>query len=118
MPTESSPPAPQPRPGFLPGLLGAIVLVAALALIGTGWYTVVQYVVCILALIMAVMAWQGRRFVWLAPLAIVAILWNPVLPLELPREAWIWLNLVGAVVLVGVGVTMRVPARDARPTNR
>lgn len=118
MRTESTPPAQLPRPGFLPGLLGAIVLMAALALIGTSWFTVVLYVVCILALIMIVLAVQGKRIVWALPLAVIAVVWNPVVPLSLPGTAWIWLHLVGAVVFIAVGVLMRVPVRqdDTRST--
>jgi hypothetical protein len=117
MRTESTPPAQLPRPGFLPGLLGAIVLMAALALIGTSWFTAVLYVVCILALIMIVLAVQGKRIAWAAPLAVIAVIWNPVVPISLPGTAWIWLHLVAAVVFIAVGVLMRVPVRQAEARN-
>ena len=55
----SSPRTPQPpaynRAALAPGLLGAIVLLAGIALLGGDWYLYVEYAVSILALILCVL---------------------------------------------------------------
>ena len=71
------------RAALVPGLLGAIVLLAGLALIGGDWYLYVRYAVSILALILCVFAWQARMWWWFAGLIPLAVVWNPVWPLPL-----------------------------------
>jgi hypothetical protein len=97
------------RPGFPPGLLGAIVLIAGLAVIGGELFVYVQYATCILASIMAVFAVQGRKWLWLLPLLAVAVVWNPIWPLQLADDLWSSLHLLGCAAFIGVGVFMRTP---------
>ena len=97
------------RPGFPPGVLGAIVLLAGLAVIGGEFFVYVQYAACILALIMTVFAVQGRKWLWLLPLIAIAVVWNPVWPLRLADDLWSSLHLLGCAAFIGVGVFMRTP---------
>ena len=114
----SSPRTPQPpaynRAALAPGLLGAIVLLAGIALLGGDWYLYVEYAVSILALILCVFAGQAKQWWWLVGLIPVAVLWNPVWPLPLPVDAWRILNVVGAVVFVAAAVTIKIPADTRR----
>ncbi|GAB3805914.1 hypothetical protein GCM10028798_28180 [Humibacter antri] len=99
----------------MPGLLGAIVLIAALALIHSSWYIWVLYAVAILALIMCVFAVQGKNYWWLAGLVPIAILFNPVWPLSIP-DLWLrLLHLAGAIVFIAAGVSIKVPVDEGRP---
>lgn len=105
-----TPPQPQfARLALLPGLLGAIVLVAALALIGNDWYTWVRYAVAILALIMCVFAGQARQFWWFIALVPIAVIWNPVWPIAMPDLVLRLLHLAGAAAFVAAGIGIRVP---------
>jgi hypothetical protein len=97
------------RSALVPGLLGAIVLIAGFALIGTTWYLYVQYVVSILALIMCVFAGQAKQWWWLAGLLPIAVVWNPVWPLALDDLVLRSLELVAAVVFIGAGIVIKVP---------
>jgi hypothetical protein len=74
------------RLAFLPGLIGAIVLMAALALIGGAWYVWVLFAVAILALIMCVFA----------------VLWLRLF------------HLAGAVVFIAAGISIKVPVEAGR----
>jgi hypothetical protein len=100
------------RLALLPGLLGAIVLIAALALIGSAWYVWVQYAAAILALIMCVFAAQGRQFWWLIALIPIAVIWNPVWPIALPDLAFRLLHILGAAAFVAAGIGIRVPSSE------
>jgi len=98
------------RLAMLPGLLGAIILLAALALIGGSWYLWVEYAVAILALIMCVFAAQGRQFWWLIALIPIAVIWNPVWPITLPDLVFRLLHIVGAAAFIAAGIGIRVPS--------
>lgn len=102
------------RLALLPGLIGAIVLVAALALIGGDWYIWVRFVVAILALIVCVFAYQAKSYWWLIGLVPVAIVFNPVWPLTF-GDLWLrLLHLGGAVVFIAAGIAIKVPVDEGR----
>ncbi|GAA1442543.1 DUF6804 family protein [Leifsonia poae] len=110
-------PAAQPafnRTALAPGILGAIVLVAGLALIGSDWYLYVRYVVSILALILCVFAGQAKAWWWFAGLIPVAVVWNPVWPIAMPDDLLRVLHLAGAVLFVAVAVNVKVPTDQRR----
>jgi hypothetical protein len=108
---RTSPP-PFTRPALAPGLLGAIALMAFIAVVDTEWFTIARYVVSILALIMCVFAFQGRQWWWIPPLVAIAVVWNPVLPLDLPLLAWQIAHVVGAIVFVASGLLIKVHRVD------
>lgn len=101
------------RAALAPGLLGAIVLLAGLAL-SSDWYLYVRYAVSILALILCVFAGQARLWWWLAGLIPLAVVWNPVWPLPLSGLALQGLTIAGAIVFVAAAVTIKIPADTRR----
>ncbi|MHA7987046.1 DUF6804 family protein [Rathayibacter sp. CAU 1779] len=108
------------RLALLPGLLGAIILIAALALVGGDWYIWVQFAVAILALIMCVFAAQGKAYWWLIGLVPIAVVFNPVWPLPID-DLWLRVvHLAGAVVFIAAGISIKVPveAKAAGPAGR
>lgn len=78
-----------------------------LALLELDAFTVVRFVVSILALIMAVFAWQAKQPLWMIPTILVAIVWNPVLPLPFSGIAWIVAQFLAGVVLVATGILLQ-----------
>jgi hypothetical protein len=114
----SRPHTPQPpafnRAALVPGLLGAIVLLAGLALVGSDWYLYIRYGVSILALILCVFAGQAKKWWWLAGLIPVAVVWNPVWPFPLNGIAIQGLSIAAAVVFVAAAVTIKIPADTRR----
>ena len=102
------------RVALAPGLLGAIVLIAGLALIGGDWYLYVRYAVTILALILCVFAGQAKGWWWLAGLIPIAVVWNPVWPIPFDDLALRGLHIAGAALLVAVAVNVKVPTEQRR----
>jgi len=100
------------RPALAPGLLGAIALMAFIAVVDTDWFTIARYVVAILALIMCVFAGQAKQWWWIPPLAAIAVLWNPVLPIDLPMIGWQIAHVAGAIVFVASGLVIKVHRVD------
>lgn len=97
------------RTAIIPAVLGAIVLLAGLALLDTDGFIVIRYVVSILALIVAWFAFQAKQWWWLFGLLPIAVLWNPVLPIELGIPTlWLALQYVAALVFLICGWFIRV----------
>jgi hypothetical protein len=110
---SASYPTPQfRRTALAPGILGTIVLLAGIALIGSDAFLIIRFVVSILALIICVFAWQARQWWWFAVLGPIAVLWNPVFPIELGGDLWLGLQYLAAIAFVLVGILVKVPNRD------
>ncbi|MGO4104540.1 DUF6804 family protein [Leifsonia sp. YAF41] len=99
------------RSALAPGLLGAIALLAGLALLDSDGYIVIRYVVSILAVIMCVFVIQAKSWWWLIGLVPIAILWNPVFVIELHGQGWVSAQFIAALVFIIVGVRTKVPVR-------
>ena len=96
------------RTAIIPAVLAVIALMAGLALLESDAYLVIRFAVAILALIVAVFAWQARQWWWIPGLAAIAVLWNPVLPIELDGQLWMALQYAASVYLLVVGALVRV----------
>jgi hypothetical protein len=107
MPRPSN--APQPaRLALAPGFLGAIVVMAGIALIGSKNYNWIEYPVAILAAITGWFAIQAKAWWLVAALAAIVIVWNPVFPLPLPDEAFLGLSIIAAATFIAAGVLVKV----------
>ena len=103
------------RSALAPGLLGAIVLLAGLALLdNSGGYFWIKAGVAILALIVCVFAWQAKQWWWLIGLVPIATAWNPVWPFELSGQGWVAAQFVAALVFIAAGVLITVPNAEDR----
>lgn len=103
------------RPALAPGLLGAIVLFAGLALLdnpsGYFWITMV---VAVLAAIVAVFAWQARALWWIFVMAPVGVAWNPVWPFDFHGQLWVAAQFVAALAFIAAGITIKVKNPEDR----
>ena len=112
-------PATFQRNAFAPGVLAAIALFIGTAIIGTDWFTPVQYVVTILALIVTWFAVAARQWWWAPVFVAIAVVWNPVFELPLGGVLWLVAQPVAAVVFIVAGVLIRTPRdQGAAPARR
>lgn len=79
----------------------AALLLAAIMPLPYGYYIALRLVVCIAAAWLAVLDYQRTATVtpWVIGLGVVAILFNPVVPVHLTREIWFFLNIATAALL-------------------
>ena len=97
----------------MPSLLAVVALLIGVVLIAGEGFTVIRYVVSILALIVAVFAWQARQWWWIIVLAPIAVLWNPVVPIDLGMpDLWLGLQYVAAIVFIVCGILIKVPDKS------
>jgi hypothetical protein len=103
------------RTAFAPAVLGAIVLLAGLALLdNSGGYLFIRFGVAILALIVLVFAWQAKHWWWLLPLAAIAVAWNPIFPPRFSGQWWVAAQFVAALVFIAAGILIRIRNPDDR----
>jgi hypothetical protein len=101
------------RMALAPGLLGAIVLLAGLALLDNeGGFLVIRYATAILAAIVGWFAIQGRAWWALPLLAAIIVVWNPVFPLEFHGQLWVAGQFLAAIVFVACAVLVKVRIKE------
>ncbi|HWM34568.1 MAG TPA: DUF6804 family protein [Pseudolysinimonas sp.] len=105
------------RVALAPGLLGAVALLAGIALTESGGFIVIRFIASILALIIVVFAFQARHWWWMPFLLAIAVAWNPVYPFDLAGPWWVGAQYLAALVFVLAGVLIRVKVapEDSRP---
>lgn len=83
-------------------LLPAVLLVIAVARLPYGYYTFTRFVVCGAAILIAVIGFRDRMAipVWSILMAVIAVLFNPLLPIHLARSTWLYLDLAAGIVFV------------------
>lgn len=84
-------------------LLPAVILVAAIAPWPYGYYKLLRLVVCICAGVLTYQSYQnaGERITaWVVGLVVLALLYNPIIPVHLTREIWLPINLASAAFFV------------------
>lgn len=96
------------RPAFLPSLIAASALLSGIALMGGEWYLVIRFIVAILALIVAWFAVQARQWWWTIVFVAVAVVWNPIYPIELQGAWWIGAHVGVASLFIIAGALIRV----------
>ena len=102
------------RTALAPGILAAITLLIGVAIITTDGFTIVRYVVAILALIVSWFAWQAKQWWWIIGLVPIAVLWNPVFPIDLGiPDLWLGLQYVAALIFLAAGILVRTSVAKA-----
>ena len=106
------------RMALAPGLLGAIVVLAGLALLDSeSGFLWIRYATAILAAIVGWFAIQGRAWWALPLLAAVIVIWNPVYPFLFHGQLWVAGQFGAVIVFIACAVLIRVKAKKegARP---
>lgn len=111
---SASYPTTRRRTALIPALIAVIALFVGVAIIDSDGFTVIRYIVSIFALIVAVFAWQARQWWWVIPLGAIAVLWNPVVPIELGLpDLWLGAQYVAALIFIVAGVLVRTSVDSA-----
>lgn len=100
------------RTALAPSILGGMAALLGVLIIDSEPYIIVRFVVSILALVVAVFAWQARQWWWLAPLGAIAVAFNPVFIIPIAGDLWLALHYVAVLVFVVVGIAVKVASDD------
>lgn len=81
-------------------VVAALMLILALLPIWLyAYYQVLRIVVCLVAVFGSYTAYNNDQVTWGWVLAFVAIIFNPIAPIHLEKDAWVILDVVAALVL-------------------
>jgi hypothetical protein len=85
-----------------------MVVIAGVALIETDAFLIIRFVVSIVALITVVFAWQASAWLYVVPLAAIAVVWNPVVPIALEGQLGYGLHYFAGIVFIIAGVRVKI----------
>ena len=99
------------RPHLIPALIAAIMLVGALAKWPYGYYQLLRFIVCGVAVYIAYTAynWQKMWAVWL--FGFIAVLFNPLAPIHFSGELWQYIDIICAVLFTVIAFILRKPGK-------
>ena len=97
-------------------LIAAGMLFGALGRHGYGYYVLLRWVVCGVAGFAAFRASRKNKKGWVWALAIVALFFNPIIPVHLNRETWAFIDVgVALLLLVSIAaVDLRLSSTRSR----
>ena len=90
-----------------------MMLVAALFPWPYGYYNFLRFCVCGAAAFLAYQQWthDDAASKWVVGLSVIAVLYNPLVPIHLTRDIWSVLNIATAAAFVGHLRSLRVMLR-------
>lgn len=89
-------------------LLPATMLLIAILPLPYGYYTLLRIVFCITASIMAFNVYSKTNSLgfWVITFALIALLFNPIIPVFLTRELWFFIDIAVAGLFVVCGIRL------------
>jgi len=97
-----------------------VLLMAVLPHPSATYQVVLEFVVCISGLLVLWEAARAGKYLWLVTFGVIAILFNPAVPVALSRKAFLWLDLACILIFLASLATLHVRPRLSMPsiTNR
>jgi hypothetical protein len=104
------------RPHLIPCIVAAAMLLLALAPWPYGYYQLLRFVVCGVAVYVAVMSYNWHKIwaVWL--FGFIAVLFNPLIPIHLSRELWQPIDVICGIIFITIAIihNMSVTSSDKK----
>jgi hypothetical protein len=80
-----------------------------------GYYVLLRLIVCGVAVYGAMQANSQQRMGWVWALGTTAVLFNPLIPVHLTKDAWVLIDLIAAILLgIAMSVLHQNPTRGSR----
>jgi len=90
-------------------LLSVALLLLALLKLPYGYFTLLRWAVCVVAVYHVVLANNMKRGVMGIYFGLIAILFNPIIPVYLNRQTWQPIDLVAALLFLLSFIFLRSP---------
>jgi hypothetical protein len=103
-------------------LVAAVVVLIALFNLPYGYYTLARVVIFGFSVTIAYfsIASGSPNYVWTSLFVLIAILFNPIIPIHLNREIWFWIDIFVAAIILAhlVFVRQKLTSAASPLTNR
>jgi hypothetical protein len=108
---------PEKRAQFIPGVVAALMLLAALGNWPYGYFQLLRFIVCGAGAYAAWVSYHSKYpwSVWL--FGFIAVLFNPLAPVELSRGDWKPIDLVCGLLFLLATLVVRQPQRKSDPAK-
>ena len=99
------------RPHAVPSVIATILLFAAIGKWPYDYYKIMRWVVCAAAVLIAFSGFRWRQFwaTWL--FGILAVMFNPLVPVHFSKATWQWIDSVAAVLFLISAAMVHKPKR-------
>jgi hypothetical protein len=94
-------------PAVVPAIIGGFFLLVGWLGAPYEFYVVLRWAVTAMAIWMSTIASGQKRTYWVVAFTCVALLFNPIIPLNMTREFWILPDMIGAVLFATAGGKLR-----------
>ena len=81
-------------------IIVAIMLLAALGRHPYGYYTLLRFVVCGVCAYSTYFTIELKKIGWAWTFGIIAVLFNPIIPIYLDRETWAFIDIGVAIIFI------------------
>lgn len=98
---------------MIPAVIAGALLLVALGELPYGYYTFMRWALTASAIWMIVAASRSVSRWTAVPLTMLAILFNPIVPVYLQRDIWVLIDIFAAIVFVVLGAVIRPARADA-----
>ena len=85
----------------------AVLLLAALRVPSAGYQVFLEFVVCVSGLLVITQAVRAGKYVWAAGFTGIMVLFNPLVPVVLSRQTFLWLDLMCLVAFLASLVVLK-----------
>jgi len=82
-----------------PIIISIVMLLLALLPLPIGYYSLLRFVVCITTCFLAWQSYNIQKMPWMWTMGMIALIFNPLIPLYLGRELWFMVDIVVAIIL-------------------
>ena len=79
-------------------LIAIVFLLGAMGYWPYAYYQVLRWIVCAIAAYSAYLAYQSKKVGWTWIFGIIAVLFNPIIPIHLTREIWQPIDVIVAII--------------------
>jgi hypothetical protein len=97
------------RPHIIPCIIAAVMLLLALAPWPYGYYQLLRFVACGVAVYVVVMAYNWHETWAIYLFGFIAVLFNPLIPIHLSRELWQLIDTICAFAFVVIMFILQKP---------
>jgi hypothetical protein len=88
------------QPSILLRATVSVMLLLALVSFPYGYYILLRWITCGVGLYSASIAYNQSKKGWAIGLAVIALIFNPLLPIHLDRETWAFVDILAAVLFI------------------
>lgn len=90
---------------YAPWIASVFLFIALVPDLPYGYYQILRWIVCACACFTAYVGMEKEIHGWMGIFAVIAVLFNPILPIHLPREVWQPIDVVvGIIFLCSLGL--------------